>query len=74
MPDTSPLKLDFPCWVKQGLAEKKYYYAEFSKEGEKESRKNKMNDWRYMNKKEDDHQLIKEQLGVTEQQAQHIPS
>ena len=74
MPDTSPLKLDFPCWVKQGLAEKKYYFAEFSKEGEKESLKIKINDWRYMTKKEDDHQLLKEQLEVTEQQAQHCPS
>ena len=74
MPDTSPLKLDFPCWVKQGLAEKKYYYAEFSKEGEKESLKIKINDWRYMTRKEDDHQLLKEQLEVTEQQAQHCPS
>ena len=74
MPDTSPLKLDFPCWVKQGLAEKKYYFAEFSKEGEKESLKIKINDWRYMTRKEDDHQLLKEQLEVTEQQAQHCPS
>ena len=74
MPDTSPLKLDFPCWVKQGLAEKKYYFAEFSKEGEKESLKVKINDWRYMSKKEDGHQLLKEQLEVTEQQAQYCPS
>ena len=74
MPDTSSLELDFPCWVKQGLAEKKYYFAEFSKEGEKESLKIKINDWRYMTRKEDDHQLLKEQLEVTEQQAQYCPS
>ena len=74
MPDTSPLELDFPCWVKQGLAEQKYYFAEFSREGEKESLKIKINDWRYMTRKEDDHQLLKEQLEVTEQQAQYCPS
>ena len=74
MPDTSSLELDFPCWVKQGLAEKKYYFAEFSKEGEKESLKIKINDWRYMSRKEDHHQLLKEQLEVTEQQAQYCPS
>ena len=74
MPDTSPLELDFPCWVKQGLAEQKYYFAEFSREGEKESLKIKINDWRYMTRKEDDNQLLKEQLKVTEQQAQYCPS
>lgn len=74
MPDTSPLELDFPCWVKQGLAEQKYYFAEFSREGEKESLKIKINDWRYMTRKEDDDKLLKEQLEVTEQQAQYCPS
>jgi len=68
MPATSPPSLEFPSWVKQGLADEKFYFAEFCKEGEKETLKVKVNDRRYMTGKDGDDQLLKGQLEVAEQQ------
>lgn len=68
MPATSLPSIEFPGWVKQGLADEKFYFAEFCKEGEKETLKVKVNDRRYMTGKDDDEQLLKGQLEVAEQQ------